>query len=240
MTSSFFRRETQSSHQAMSSEQGETTYMPRQPRHYLSGMPYHIRQRGNNKEPVFFAQDDYSFYLFLWRQYLLKYDLAVHAYCLMTNHVHFLVTPGNRDSISNLTRAVGSRYAAYVNRKYGRTGSLWEGRHRSSLVETDEYLLTCYRYIELNPVRAGMTKSPADYKWSSYNLNTSTSYSWLSIHEVFKSLGSTDTSRCRKYRDLVSEGLNFDDAQLITNAINTNTPTARPEYVESLKKADIQ
>jgi putative transposase len=100
----------------------------------------------------------------LWRELSKKFGVAVHAYCLMTNHIHFLATPDTEDGISLVMKQVGSRYAQYINKKYKRTGTFWEGRHKSSLVQTEKYLLTCYRYIELNPVRAGMVEKPEEYK----------------------------------------------------------------------------
>ncbi len=130
--------------------------MPRRARMYLPGLPYHIVQRGNNREACFIEPETYQFYLELLKEVSLRYDLAVHCYCLMTNHIHLLATAGDKTSISNTMKVVGSRYAQYINKKYKRTGALWEGRHKSSLVQTDKYFLTCSRYIELNPVAANM------------------------------------------------------------------------------------
>jgi len=131
---------------------------------YVAGLPYHLVQRGNNREACFIEPENYQFYLELWREVSRRYGLAVHAYCLMTNHVHFLVTPARAEAVSNTMKVVGSRYAQYVNLRYKRTGTLWEGRHRASLVQTERYLLCCYRYIELNPVRAGMVVRPDGYR----------------------------------------------------------------------------
>ena len=142
--------------------------MPRKARNYLAGMPYHVVQRGNNREPCFIERDNYQHYLDLWQEVSGRYGVKVHAYCLMTNHIHFLATPAYADSLSNTLKVVGSRYAQHFNKRYRRTGTLWEGRHRSSLVQTEKYSLICCRYIELNPVRAGMVRHPAEYKWSSY------------------------------------------------------------------------
>ena len=141
--------------------------MPRRARMYIPELPYHIVQRGNNREPCFIEPENYHFYLELWKTLSKRYGVSIHAYCLMTNHIHFLVTPESETSISTTMKVVGSRYAQYINLKYKRTGTLWEGRHRSSLVQTEKYFLTCMRYIELNPVRAGMVLRPEEYKWSS-------------------------------------------------------------------------
>ena len=145
--------------------------MPRRARMYLPGHPYHIVQRGNNREACFVEPENYRYYLELWKENARRYGVAVHAYCLMTNHIHFLVTPEDAESISRATSVIGSRYAWYFNRSYKRTGTVWEGRHRSSLVQTDRYFLTCCRYIEMNPVVAGMVHKPEEYCWSSYRAN---------------------------------------------------------------------
>ncbi len=129
--------------------------MPRRPRQYLPGMPYHVRQRGNNRQACFFENDDRRVYLNLLQTVLKRYDVSLHAYVLMTNHVHLLMTPVAADGVSRSMQVLASRYAHHINKKYGRTGSLWEGRHKSSAVQSDRYLLTCYRYIEMNPVVNG-------------------------------------------------------------------------------------
>jgi putative transposase len=141
--------------------------MPRRARLYLPELPYHIVQRGNNREACFIEPENYQFYLELWKEISKRYGALVHSYCLMTNHIHFLVTPTTDTSISNTMKVVGSRYAQYINKKYGRTGTLWEGRHRSSLVQSEKYFLVCCRYIELNPLRSGMVGVPEEYQWSS-------------------------------------------------------------------------
>ena len=145
--------------------------MPRRARMYIKGLPYHIVQRGNNREACFIEEENYQFYLELWEKISEQKGVAVHAYCLMTNHIHFLVTPEEETSISETMKIVGSRYAQYINKKYKRTGTMWEGRHRVSLVQEGKYLLSCYRYIELNPVRANMVARPEEYCWSSYGVN---------------------------------------------------------------------
>lgn len=136
--------------------------MPRRARMYISGLPYHVVQRGNNREACFIEPENYQFYLELWKDLSARYGVAVHAYCLMTNHVHFLVTPDRDAAISNTMKVVGSRYAQYINKQYRRTGTLWEGRHRASLVQSERYLLTCMRYIELNPEYRNLGSSSAE------------------------------------------------------------------------------
>ena len=141
--------------------------MARKPRFVLPGYPRHVVQRGNNRQACFFDESDYRKYLDSLAEAAHKYHCQVHAYVLMTNHVHLLVTPTTDEGISQMMQSVGRRYVRYFNGVYRRTGTLWEGRYKASLVQTDSYLLTCYRYIELNPVRAEMVPDPGDYPWSS-------------------------------------------------------------------------
>ncbi len=137
--------------------------MPRPARLNLPGIPQHVTQRGNNRQACFFSADDYRLYLDLLAAACYKHDCALHAYVLMTNHVHLLLTPGNPDSVSRVVRDLGRDYVRTINRNHRRSGTLWEGRYKSSLVDEARYCLTCYRYIELNPVRAGMVRHPGDY-----------------------------------------------------------------------------
>lgn len=189
--------------------------MPRRARDYLSGLPYHIVQRGNNREACFIEPENYHYYLELWRQNSKRYGVWVHSYCLMTNHVHFLVTPETAHSISNVMKVVGSRYAQYVNLKHRRTGTLWEGRHRSSLVQSDRYMMHCYRYIELNPVRAGMVSRPEEYRWSSYGVNGWGDTGWLTPHAEYLRLGGCVEERAHAYRELFRYQLCDEDLHLI-------------------------
>ncbi len=161
--------------------------MPRKQRFFLAGVPAHLVQRGNNRQAVFYDDSDYRAYLGWLVEGAQRYGCAIHAYVLMTNHVHLLLTPRDRDSISRLLQYVGRRYVAYVNHRYGRTGTLWEGRFKASVIDASEYLLRCYRYIELNPVRAGMVDSPRGYRWSSYRANAQGAADpAVSPHEVMR------------------------------------------------------
>lgn len=145
--------------------------MPRRARLAVPGIPWHIIQRGNNRSPCFYADEDYRRYLDTLAEQAVKYDCAIHAYVLMTNHVHLLLTPQQEDSAALLMKHLGQRYVQYINRTYRRSGTLWEGRFKSCLAQEERYVLTCYRYIELNPVRANMVARPEDYRWSSYHTN---------------------------------------------------------------------
>jgi len=192
--------------------------MPRRSRNYLPDQPYHLVQRGNNREACFIEPENHLYYLELWKELSVRYGVKVHAYCLMTNHIHFLATPESSTSLSNTLKVVGSRYAQYINLKYKRTGTLWEGRHRSSLVQSEKYLLTCYRYIELNPVMAGMVERPEEYRWSSYAANGWGDESWLVPHEEYLRLGKDSEGRAFAYRELVNCQVSEENLHLIRKA----------------------
>ena len=145
--------------------------MPRKPRISPVGIPQHIIVRGNNRQVCFTNEDDMAFYLSCLKDYSKKHQLQIHAWVLMTNHIHLLCTPNIEGAVSKTMQDVGRLCVYYFNKTYQRTGTLWEGRYKSSLVQTEYYLLALYRYIELNPVRAGMVKDPADYSFSSYQIN---------------------------------------------------------------------
>lgn len=177
--------------------------LPRPPRNFLSGVPLHIIQRGNNKHCCFFTKRDYIVYLGKLDEYSRKFDVAVHGFVLMTNHVHLLVTPINAEGPSQLLQSLGRYYVRYINSTYGRTGTLWEGRFRASLVDSERYFLTVSRYIELNPVRAGISKHPAEYPWSSYRMNAlGKNIRLLTPHGVYLALGQSAEERQSAYQSL--------------------------------------
>jgi len=160
-------------------------------------------QRGINRNPCFLQAGDFIAYLKFLGQYAPRYGCAVHAYCLMTNHVHLLVTPGALDSCALLMKNLSQCYVQWLNHRLGRSGTLWEGRFHSCMVNTDMYVLACYRYIELNPVRAGMVATPGDYRWSSYSSNAEGVPSEIvSPHAAYAALASQTEARERAYKDL--------------------------------------
>jgi len=130
--------------------------MPRKPRFFVPGVPVHVAQRGNNRQPVLFGDNDYAVCLDWLAEAAAAHGLQVHAYVLMTKHIHLLTTPAEVRSVSATLQALGRRFVPYINRSYQRTGTLWDGRYKANPVQQEDYLLTCYRYIGLNPVRAGM------------------------------------------------------------------------------------
>lgn len=175
--------------------------MPRRPRLSLPGVPMHIVQRGNNRQACFFADEDYILYLDWLREYAQREACRIHAYVLMTNHVHLLLSADRAESPGATMKALGQRYVQYVNRSYRRSGSLWEGRYRSCLVQDDAYLINCMHYIELNPVRAGMVDRPDSYRWSSYRANALGAHDpVVSPHDTYLAFGGTPDERAERYR----------------------------------------
>ncbi len=177
--------------------------MARLPRLFLPGVPQHVIQRGNNRQVCFNSERDLSAYAQWLREAADKFGLSIHAWVFMTNHVHLLVTPEHRDSAPQAMQYLGRIYVRYYNHEYRRSGTLWEGRYRSCLVQTERYLLECQRYIELNPVRAGLVNNPANYHWSSYGFNALGKTSKLCTpHNEYLRLGVSDMERQRAYREL--------------------------------------
>lgn len=177
--------------------------MPRKPRFVLPGEPQHVIIRGINREPIFYDDADYRYYLSKLKEAIRKHNCNLHAYVLMTNHVHLLLTPETEQGISKTIQMLGRYYVQYFNYTYGRTGTLWEGRYKSTLIDTEQYLLTCYRYIELNPVRAQMVDHPSDYPWSSYRSNaTGQANPLIKTHYKYDELGRTGDARQQNYRAL--------------------------------------
>jgi putative transposase len=212
--------------------------MPRKPRFYLPGVPAHIVQRGNNRQAVFFCDEDYQVYLMWLREGAIKCGCKVHAYVLMTNHVHLLVTPESRESISKMIQHVGRHYVQYINAVYGKTGTLWEGRHKGCVIDSDGYLLTCMRYIELNPVRAGMVDNPIDYRWSSYAANASGAIDRVVVpHDVYIGLDNHSEVRQACYRELYSNTLNPEQIDTIRATVQTGTPLGNDRFRDQVEAA---
>jgi len=178
-------------------------------------------QRGHNRDDSFFEEQDYTAYLDKLKEYAKKYDVAVHAYVLMTNHVHLLLTPETEKGVSQLMQALGRYYVRYVNTKYQRTGTLWEGRFKSILIDSEEYFLVVSRYIELNPVRADMVERPDDYSWSSYQANAlGKRIELLTPHHCYRQLGRSKRKREEAYRALFDTRLSANTVTEITEATN--------------------
>lgn len=189
--------------------------MARLPRYVMPGQPQHIIQRGNNRQAIFAADADYQFFRDTLVEASNQHGLAIHAYVWMTNHVHLLATPEFDYSISKVFQSVGRRYVQYFNFTYRRSGTLWEGRYRATVVDSEPYLLTLMRYIELNPVRAGMVVHPAGYPWSSFRHHAlgepGVNADWLTAHEEYLRLGGNEEDRQKTYRGLFRTSLADND-----------------------------
>lgn len=209
--------------------------MPRKTRMYVPGVPAHVVQRGNNREPCFFAQADYGFYLSALMDALERYEVELHAYVLMTNHVHLLMTPKHAEGISRVMQHVGRLYVRHVNETYVRTGTLWEGRHKASLIEAEDYLLSCYRYIELNPVRAGMVLSPDEYAWSSYRWHAWGQEDSLIVdHPIYLAMSPDAAQRQKNYRALFEAYVATDVLEVMRDALTANYPIGNSRFKERI------
>ncbi len=199
--------------------------MARHSRLVVPGIAAHIVQRGVNRQACFRGEVDYLVYLAILKKALERASCALHAYCLMTNHVHLLLTPTDDGACSRLMYEVGQRYVPYFNRRYERSGTLWEGRFRSCLVESREYVLCCYRYIEANPVRAGMVDSASAYRWSSHRGNTGLGDDvLLTPHIEYAALAPDNTARQSVYRALCDEREPADFVSAVRDATNAGLP----------------
>jgi putative transposase len=195
--------------------------VPRQPRFFVPGLPQHAIVRGIDRQSVFLSPDDYALYLESLKKSAKRYDCAVHAYVLMTNHVHLLVTPGSKNALPLFFQAMGRYYVQEFNRLHDRVGALWQGRYKTSLVQDDLYLMTCYRYIELNPVRAGNVGHPSDYPYSSYGFNALGKRDELVMpHRVYASLSRNPEERRALYRKMFDDQISTETLDTIRDSAN--------------------
>ena len=193
--------------------------MPRLPRFFAPGVPLHVIQRGNDRQAIFRDSGDRLAFIELLRRAVVRHGVSIHAFVLMTNHVHFLMTPSDRVAMSATMQSVGRVYVQRFNTRHRRTGTLWEGRYMAAAVEDERYLLTCMRYIELNPVRAGMVATPGQYEWSSFRANACGEPSDLVVpHRVFRALGRDAAERQSAYRELFRHALPEADLCVIRDA----------------------
>jgi putative transposase len=212
--------------------------MPRRARLAIPGIPWHIIQRGNNRSVCFYTEEDYRKYLDTLREQAMKYGCAIHAYVLMTNHVHLLLTPEKADSAALLMKHLGQRYVQYINRVYRRSGTLWEGRFRSCLTQSEDYVLACYRYIELNPVRANMVSHPREYPWSSYRANgEDVADPLLTPHDEYLRLGRSGEERRHHYRELFKAHMDPERINEIRRATNGNYALGNERFKTEIEQA---
>lgn len=211
--------------------------MARPKRLNIAGVPQHLVQRGNDRQACFRDDVDFRLYLELLKIACERHSCEVHAYVLMTNHVHLLMTPWESEGVSLVFRDLGRDYVRQFNRRYGRTGTLWEGRFKSSLVDSENYLLACYRYIELNPVRACMVKDPSEYHWSSFRTNALGESDELVVpHYLWRALGKDQNERLDAYRSLFGTTINSEEIQAIRDGLNKGLPTGHRSFTRSLEK----
>jgi putative transposase len=204
----------------------------------LAGIPVHVIQRGNNRQQCFYEDQDREFYLFHLRRYLGKAGCALHAYCLMGNHVHLLLTADSPVGCGRLMKDVGQLHTQYVNRSYSRTGSLWEGRYRSCLVQSEDYLLACYRYVEMNPVRANLVAHPGQYPWSSYRSNVEgVTKVPITPHDEYLRLGASDAERRGAYKELVHQLVDPKQLDEIRTATNGNFALGDKAFCQRMSAA---
>ena len=212
--------------------------MPRRPRLVAPEVPMHIIQRGNNRNNCFFSNSDYLTYLGMLKEAADSAHCPIHAYALMTNHIHLLVTPLHENSAPKLMKSVGERYVQFINRRYGRAGTLWQGRYRSCLVQNEHYFMVCQRYIEMNPVRASMVSNPGLYAWSSHR-----TYAYgdinplLTPHALISDLGLTPTARQLAYRGLFDDIIPAKTLNQLRDATNNNFSFGDDAFAERMAKA---
>ena len=211
--------------------------MARLPRLSVPGYPHHIIQRGNNRQAIFASTADYMLLLALLKENAQKFGIAVHAYVLMTNHFHLLATPEQSDGLPLMMQAVGRSYVRYFNDAQHRSGTLWEGRYRSTLIQTDRYLLTCMAYLDLNPVRAGLVRQAKDYEWSSHRHYIGQRADKLvTPHPLVWTLGNTPFSREAAYADLVDGGITSAQQGDLTRSVLSGWALGDEDFVAELQK----
>jgi putative transposase len=211
--------------------------MARLPRLTVPGYPHHIIQRGNNRQPIFADRADYELLLGLIDEHARKQQVAIHAYVLMSNHLHLLATPETAAGIPQMMQAIGRRYVRNYNLRHARSGTLWEGRYRSTLIQAERYLLACMVYIDLNPVRAGMVADPAEYAWSSHQHYIGRRADRLvTPHALYWELGNTPFARDQAYAELVRAGLSRTQEQALTDSALRGWALGEANYVAELQR----
>ncbi|HXE50670.1 MAG TPA: transposase [Ramlibacter sp.] len=215
--------------------------MARLPRLTIPGYPHHIIQRGNNRQPIFASSADYESLLSMLEENTRKFGVAIHAYVLMSNHFHLLATPETAQSIPQMMQAVGRRYVRYFNQRQGRTGTLWEGRYKSTLIQSERYLLACMVYIDLNPVRGGLVADAASYPWSSHDHYIGRRQDRLiTPHPLYWELGNTPFARDAAYAELVQAGITAEQQQALTDSALRGWALGEAGYVADLQKRTVR
>lgn len=210
--------------------------MPRTPRSVVAGQPLHLIQRGNNRGATFIDACDYSFYRQVLHEASNRAGCEIHAYVFMTNHVHLLVTPDHDHSPAYMMQSIGRRYVRYFNDRSDRTGTLWEGRYRSTLIDSDRYFFSCSRYVELNPARAGMVSHPGAYRWSSFRCNADGEPDPLiTPHRMYRDLGPGSSEREAAYRGMFESDLDLEAVDAIRRATNSGRILGSARFREEVE-----
>ncbi|SEA84777.1 putative transposase [Desulfuromusa kysingii] len=212
--------------------------MPRTARIVIPDYPHHIIQRGHNRQVVFSAEEDYHYYLNNLAEWKEVYNCKIYAFCQMTNHVHLIINPGdNPENLGRLMKRVAGRQTRYINCQEGRSGTLWEGRFKSSPIDSNRYLLACCRYVEMNPVVARICADPADYPWSSCCSKVSGKrFEWLDLDSLYKSLALSDDERCKRYHKFLSETVSDQERETISRAVQRGQLTGGSSFVDEIER----
>lgn len=211
--------------------------MARLPRLVIPHQPHHLIQRGNDRQDIFRDQEDFQRFLYWLKEGARQFGVAIHAYVLMSNHFHLLVTPSDEEGMSRMMQWLGRYYVPYFNHKYGRTGTLWQGRYRATIIDSEPYFLACSSYIELNPVRAGMVNAPETYPWSSYLHHVGLRQDpVITDHALYWALGNTPFERELAYRSLVAQGLGERMLEQIRQATIKGWALGRDNFIQDLEK----
>ena len=211
--------------------------MPRRARFCPAGYPAHIIQRGNDRQAIFACDADMGAYAHWLLEAAERFAVAIHGWVFMTNHVHLLATPSHNDSLSRLMQSLGRLYVRRFNHTYSRSGTLFEGRFKTCIVQQDQYLLTCLRYIELNPLRAGLVKDPGDYRWSSYRAHAfGLSARLWSPHSLYLDLGRNDYERQHAWRDLINQTLDVEVLSKIRHCANSGLTLGTGAFREQVRQ----
>lgn len=211
--------------------------MARLPRLTVPHYPHHVIQRGNNRQAIFASTADYELLLELLDENARKHHVALHGYVLMSNHFHLLATPETTEGIPQMMQAVGRRYVRNFNLRHARTGTLWEGRYKSTLIQAERYLLACMVYMDLNPVRAGMVADPAEYPWTSYHHYIGRRTDRLVVpHALYWELGNTPFARDQAYAELVRAGISQDQQRALTDSTLRGWALGEADYVADLQR----
>ncbi len=207
----------------------------------VAGYPYHVIQRGNNRQRIFSADIDREFMRDLLAENAVRFDVAIHAYVLMDNHFHLLLTPNSADGLPKMMQAVGRNYVRYFNDKYQRSGTLWEGRYKSALVQTERYLMACMVYLDLNPVRAGIVSRPEDFAWSSHAHYAGVrNDNMVTPHALVWELGNTPFDRESRYRDLVHHGVTDEQRMTLGQAVTNGWVVGDKRFIAQLQAQTVR